>query len=299
MTHKEFINEIKWKYTEAKEQLEAIDNSWLPEDEIKKKKDEIKNLFELEMEEYKNLEWYDAAVKAARHEWSMRWKVRKTKSEIKKLQWNLDELTKWHIKSKLEYWGGIEAIYNTNIESVTEYLKDFCVTPWESIESDWMIFEKITIRLPNVKWLDWKDFDFYKQTSELMDPREFRHTKYNNYSFSIDEICDILENIREFAKSVWVDIDKWIKYKNALKWNTATEASKCLMDLLNIDNKFDYRVRTAISDPAFNQNRTIRTYVNWFRFSRWWHGVHDSYDDSDYCWLLLKSLPNRPPRLKQ
>lgn len=90
MSQKDLLNEIRQEMkdlkAEEKEKLEDLKKSWLPKEEIEKRRKEIIETFSVKREELKQREWYEEAIKAARHQWYLRWKILESAHKIKKLK---------------------------------------------------------------------------------------------------------------------------------------------------------------------------------------------------------------------
>lgn len=183
MTNKELLNEIsaemKDLHDEREKKLEEVEKSEYPDGLKKQMRKEIMDNFYAKMEEFKERPWYDAAIKSARHEWSLRWKLKKIEKQRDKIQkeYEIAQIAhRWKIEQKT-------AENKENIE-IPQKLKDFREKWEKNIDLDEDIKEKIIDAVNKIqKWAkeesDWSmlvEFELWWKAYKTLDVNVAKHS---------------------------------------------------------------------------------------------------------------------------
>lgn len=167
-THTEFRSDlarkIRDRINEMHEQLRQID--WLPDsEEVKQKKaDEIREIFNKEIDEMRKNPQYDEALIATRNLWMIKWKMKKSESKVNKLQ---EELESSQNEEKIRELEDILEKENNNLKELWEWYLDAQLNLWEE-PGDFISWELVTDIKKNVigraelrkTTIDWVDFKY-------------------------------------------------------------------------------------------------------------------------------------------
>lgn len=166
-THKEFrsnlAREMRDKINERNEQLRKIDGLSVPEEVKEKKANEIKEVFNKEIEEMRADPQYDDALQATRNVWMMKWKVRKSESKVNAMQKELEASQSEEKIKELEEELEKE---NENLKELREWYLDAQLNLWEepgALIDSGLIEDKngketgiYEIRRVNIDWVEFK-----------------------------------------------------------------------------------------------------------------------------------------------
>lgn len=178
MTNKELLDSISQKmkklYNERELKLEEVKkfeySDWLK----RQKRKEIMDNFYAKMDKFKELPWYDAAIKSARHEWSLRWKLKKAEKQR-------DALQKQYEQAQIAHRWQVE--FTEEIE-IPQKLKDFREKWKKNIDLDEDIKEKIIDAVNKIQkwareepdWSIWVKFELWWKAYKTLDVNVAKHS---------------------------------------------------------------------------------------------------------------------------
>jgi len=186
MTNKELLDEISGEmkdlHDEREKKLEEVEKSEYSDGLKKQMRKEIMDNFYAKMEEFKERPWYDDAIKSARHEWSLRWKLKKIEKQRDKIQneYEIAQIAhRWKIEQKT-------AENKENIENIEipQKLKDFREKWEKNIDLDEDIKEKIIDAVNKIQkwareepdWSIWVEFELWWKAYKTLDVNVAKHS---------------------------------------------------------------------------------------------------------------------------
>ena len=309
MTHKKLIDNISSEMKQLKEKerqdLEEINNRTDLTDEQKKiTRKCIIETFQKNMRSFKEREWYEEALISARKMKQSKLNLKKAETNMEKTELNFKKAKEELLKAQevrndqyysykqaqlIYWWDAVETI-NWDFNIALDYLKKYCRDIKEWVEYNWKQFNKISIKLPN-----WNKQDFFVETWDSWNNGKwFKENGYVNYSFSRKDIKNILNNIKNFLISAWVDPYEETETNN--KKHKIDRSDICLKHLLWLEeNKwvFDEWGAYRLKDKLLGVNPNYYQLVSYPRnleFERWCYNYWDFWQN-DIWKLLLKSLP--------
>lgn len=311
MSHKQLIEnistemkELKWK---ERQDLEAINNRTDLTDKQKKViRKHIIETFHKNLENFKEREGYEQALISAKKMKQSEQKFKKAETSVKNAELNFkqakEELSKSakirdtkydrYKQSQIEYWWDFTETINWDFNTALNYLEKYCRDIKEWIECNWKQFNKISITLPK-----WEKHEFFVETWDwCCNGMEIKKNNYDKQSFSRKEIRNILNEIKNFLISAWVNpyeeietLDKKYKIEKSdicLKHLLWLEENKTILD-----KWWNYRLKDKLLSfkPEYYQ---LNAYSKKnLEFQRWCYNYWDFWQN-DVWKLLLKSLPN-------
>ena len=160
-------------------------------------------------------------------------------------EWEKDELFKVLKKDRTP---DLEKII-TNEENYARIIKDLKKNHNIRAEKGKMMWHKwkmVHIDLPAVEGFEWYKFDWFFSKDGIEKKDYEANPEYEEKSYSIDDICKMLEALRKYMSLNWVDIDEHRDYHEDLKHNNKVKKFSrvwsCIREITWLDLDF-YRYR--------------------------------------------------------
>ena len=111
-----------------------------------------------------------------------------------------------------------------NPEAVLNDLKEHHVKNEENAEMMWHKWKKVHINLPAVGNFEWFKFDFFISKDSLSKEDFENNPEFQNKSFSMNEICNLLYAMNNYLYELWIpydgdDIDYYDLLRIGDPWN--------------------------------------------------------------------------------
>ena len=202
-----------------------------------------------------------------------------------------------HKKPELESWWDINEIISWDFNVALDYLEKNCKDIDDWFEYYWKPFKKVTIKLPKTNWFNWKELAFYAETWDwCCNGKSFKENNCKEYSFSRNDITNILNSIKKFLISVWVK--PYEKVDTFDKKYEIDRAEICLKKLIWLEEnesilnkKGYYRLKDKILSFWPNYYQLVSK-KNGIEIEQWFYNYWDSWHN-DIGKLLFKSRPNK------
>jgi hypothetical protein len=213
------------------------------------------------------------------------WKLEEVKLQMEDLSdKEKDELIERLLKWKEEKWSTEIKPNPKLMQNPTAILKDIQKNHVK-VEFDkelfWVKWRFVHLELPEVWNFKWFKFNCFISKWEPLKPGEFKaNPNFENQSYSVEEIANLLKAINEYMKAYWVETDWDIDYINGLKnrdYENGKKKSKAWLDLANYIWLTDciYRLKDYEEDKYWKKK-----YI-------WWN----CYDKNNSCYFNKEDTP--------
>lgn len=223
MTNKELLDEISGKmkdlHDEREKKLKEVEKSEFSDWLKKQMRKEIMDNFYAKMEEFKERPWYDDAIKSARHEWSLRWKLKQIEKKRDKIQKEYEEAQIAHRGKNEQKITEDEGIAE-DLE-ISEDLKDYRQAWQEKIKYiDGGVKENIVKAAEKIKvnveiesdWSRLIEFKLWEKKWKILDSKLNSHTNqsdaYVNH-VNYDSVTNIKKDYVKLRWMGWDKVDDW------------------------------------------------------------------------------------------
>ena len=144
---------------------------------------------------------------------------------LEEIQKKIDAQKAKEEKEKSLYW---------DKDKILKHLWEDCTE--RDSEMLWMVWSEWKITFPDVEWkFKWKTFKFFRSSNFIDRRSDGRVTKkevdenpeWKEKLWSLKNVCEMLQYVREYMKAMGVEIDKDVDYENDLKkWEAIDEIKR-------------------------------------------------------------------------
>jgi len=190
-------------------------------------------------------------------------------------------------KWRKETWAKMEKRIKMQEEQIIKNIREHNVRIINNQEMFWVKGKIVTLDLPKVWDFKWFKFSYFV-SNDVITKRNFekiplfkKESKFEKQSYTLKEICDLMEALRKFIEESDLHEDCGMDYEKELKyWETQTEKCKiwkALKSILWLDDTFWLKDKN----------------VDWKEKSRVWWDCQFSLSAFNYCvdndckWKLL------------
>ena len=190
-------------------------------------------------------------------------------------------------KRRKETWAKMEKRIKMQEEQIIKNIREHNVRIISNQEMFWVKGKIVTLDLPKVWDFKWFKFSYFV-SNDVITKRNFekiplfkKESKFEKQSYTLKEICDLMEALRKFIEESDLHEDYGMDYEKELKyWETQTEKCKiwkALKSILWLDDTFWLKDKN----------------VDWKEKSRVWWDCQFSLSAFNYCvdndckWKLL------------